>query len=184
VLRRYREMGLTPPREMAGMMVAAILSDTMLLKSPTTTSEDVAAVEYLEHYLGEDALEFGRRMYSAKFDIEALSPQDIVTNDFKIFSLGSKTVGIGQIEVADKEQILTRKAEIVEAMQSYQSQHKLDLVVLMVSDILREGSELMAVGQTRAVEKAFGVSLKEQSTFLPGVLSRKKQVVPPISGVL
>ncbi|MCB0167755.1 MAG: putative manganese-dependent inorganic diphosphatase [Anaerolineae bacterium] len=184
VLRRYKEMGVTPPRAMAGLMVAAILSDTMLLKSPTKTPEDEAAIDYLGGILGEDPLAFGRRMYNAKFDIETLSPDVLVTSDLKVFSLGSKMVGIGQVEVADKSLVLARKAEILEAMNRYQTNQHFDLLLLMVSDILLEGTELIAVGQTRTVEKAFGVSLKEQSAFLPGVLSRKKQIVPPISNAL
>lgn len=184
VLRRYKELGVTPPRAMAGLMVAAILSDTMLLKSPTTTPEDVAAIDYLGKILGEDPLAFGRRMYNAKFDIETLSPDVLVTSDLKVFSLGSKMVGIGQVEVADKDVVLSRKTEILEAMRQYQTLHHFDLLLLMISDILLEGTELIAVGQTRTVEKAFGVSLKNQSAFLPGVLSRKKQIVPPISNAL
>ena len=184
VLRRYKEIGVALPREMAGLMVGAILSDTMLLKSPTTTAEDVAAVGYLGEVLGEDPLAFGRRMYHAKFDIAALSPEAIATNDLKTFVFGSLTVGIGQVEVADKALLLERKAEILAAMNHFQVQHGFDLLLLMVSDILLEGTELLAVGHTRLVEKAFGVSLKEQTIYLPGVLSRKKQVVPPISKVV
>jgi manganese-dependent inorganic pyrophosphatase len=181
VLRRYQEMGLRPPRTIAGLMVSAILSDTMLLKSPTTTPEDVAATRYLGELMGEDPLAFGRRMYNAKFDLATLSPEDIVTNDLKTFVFGDLTVGIGQVEVADKASVLARKVEILEAMQRFQSSRDFDLLLLMVSDIFLEGTELLAVGQTRLVEKAFGVSLKEQAIYLPGVLSRKKQVVPLIS---
>lgn len=184
VLRRYKEMGLEPPSEMAGMMVGAILSDTMLLKSPTTTSEDVAAVAYLGEVLGEDPMAFGRRMYNAKFDMAALSPESIVTTDLKTFVFGSTTIGIAQIEVADKTLVLERKAEILEAMKRYQANRDFDLMLLMVSDILLEGTELLAVGQTRLVERAFGKSLQEQAVYLPGVLSRKKQVVPLISSVV
>jgi len=181
VLRRYQEMGETPPKAMAGLMVAAILSDTMLLKSPTTTAEDVKAIETLGQILGEDPLAFGREMYNAKFDIATLSAEGIVTNDLKAFELGKMKVGVGQIEVADKEPVLARKADILAAMAEYRDRQGFDLMLLMVSDILLEGSELLAVGYTRLVEKAFGVSLTEQAVFLPGVLSRKKQVVPPLA---
>jgi manganese-dependent inorganic pyrophosphatase len=184
VLRRYREVGLMPPPAIAGLMLAAILSDTMLLKSPTTTAEDVHAVETLGDILGEDPLAFGREMYNAKFDIATLSPEAIVTNDLKAFDLGKMAVGIGQIEVADKTAVLARKADILAAMTVYRDQHGFDLLLLLVSDILLEGSELLAVGYTRLVEKAFDVSLKEQCVFLPGVLSRKKQVVPPLSNAV
>jgi len=93
------------------------------------------------------------------------------------------TVGIGQVEVADKRAVLTRKAEILEAMSRFQISHNFDLMLLMVGDILLEGTELLAVGHTRIVEKAFGASLTEQALFLPGVLSRKKQVMPPVASV-
>jgi manganese-dependent inorganic pyrophosphatase len=184
VLRRYKEVGLKPPPEIAGLMVSAILSDTMLLKSPTTTAEDVAALEYLGPILGEDPLAFGRRMYNAKFDLAALSPEAIATTDLKTFVFGPVTVGIGQVEVADKAPVLARRTEILEAMSRFQASHNFDLMLLMVSDILLEGTELLAVGQTRLVEKAFGVTLRDQSVFLPGVLSRKKQIVPPISSII
>jgi len=184
VLRRYREAGLTPPRAMAGLMVAAILSDTMLLKSPTTTPEDEAAIDHLGQILGEDPLAFGRRMYDAKFDIDAFSPEEIVTNDLKRFNLGQMKVGIAQMEVADKETLLAHKADILAAMNHYQEKQGLDLLLLMVSDILLEGTELLAVGYTRPVEKAFGASLVEHSLYLPGVLSRKKQIVPPLSNMV
>ncbi|HYN87285.1 MAG TPA: putative manganese-dependent inorganic diphosphatase [Ardenticatenaceae bacterium] len=181
VLRRYRELGVEPPREMAGLMVASILSDTVLLKSPTTTPEDVAAVEALGKLMREDALAFGTRMYNAKFDIAHLSPDQFVANDLKVFVFGSAAVGIGQIEVGDAALVLRRKADLVEAMERHRRQHALDLLLLMVTDIVRGGTELLAVGQTRVVERAFGTALQDHSLYLPGVLSRKKQVVPPIS---
>jgi manganese-dependent inorganic pyrophosphatase len=123
-------------------------------------------------------------MYNAKLDITVLSPEAIVTNDLKAFEFGKMRVGISQIEVADKGPILARKADILAAMSAYQEKKNFDLMLLMVSDVLLEGSELLVVGYTRFVEKAFGVSLTEQAVFLPGVLSRKKQVVPPLSNAV
>ncbi len=181
VLRRYREYGVTPSREMAGLMVSAILSDTVLLKSPTTTAEDVAAVEYLGTILGEDPLAYGIRMYNAKFNMAALPPGDIATNDLKAFQFGATKVGIGQIEVGDKAMVLARKADIVAAMEHHHVDHGFDLLLLMVTDIVQEGTELLAVGQTRAVERAFGMPLQDHSIYLPGVLSRKKQIVPSLA---
>jgi len=181
VLRRYHQLGLVPPREIAGLMVAAILSDTMLLKSPTTTPEDVAAVEHLGKVLGEDPLAFGVRMYDAKFDIAALSPEEIAANDLKTSVLGSTKVGISQVEVGDATRVLGRKGEILAAMAELQTRQGFDLLMLMITDILREGTELLALGDTRMVEKAFGVSLRDHGTYLPGVLSRKKQMVPAIA---
>ncbi|MCB0154964.1 MAG: putative manganese-dependent inorganic diphosphatase, partial [Anaerolineae bacterium] len=127
VLRRFRELGQTPPAEIAGLMVAAILSDTMLLKSPTTTPEDIAAIDTLGQILGEDPLAFGREMYNAKFDVATLTPEMIVKNDLKVFSLGPVTVAISQVEVADKSLVLARKGELVEALRHYQQDHNFDL---------------------------------------------------------
>jgi manganese-dependent inorganic pyrophosphatase len=183
VLQRYRELGVTPPRAMAGLMLAAILSDTMLLKSPTKTPTDEAAVAHLGRLLDEDPLEFGIRMYNAKFDIASLTPLEIATNDMKLFAFGAHDVTVSQLEVADKETVLALKDEILAAMAQYQAQHDLALMLLMVTDIMAEGTELLAVGQVRAVERAFGKPLEEQSVYLPGVMSRKKQVIPPLSGV-
>lgn len=182
VLRRYNELGVTPPHEMAGLMVAAILSDTMLLKSPTTTPEDVAAVERLGAILGEDPMAFGRRMYNAKFNIARLSPKELATTDLKTFDFATGRVAIGQVEVGDKEAVLQRKSEILAAMEAQQVEKSYDLMLLMVTDLSRVGTELLAVGRTRAVERAFDVTLEDGSVYLPGVLSRKQQVVPPLTG--
>ncbi len=181
VLRRYNELGVTPPRAMAGLMTAAILSDTMLLKSPTTTAEDVAAIRQLGGLLGEDPLALGREMYNAKFDMARLSPTALATSDLKVFEFSTASVGIAQVEVGDKETVLERKAELLQAMQRYQEAHGLDLFLLMVTDIFREGTELLAVGRTRAVERAFNAPLTDNAIYLPGVLSRKKQIVPPLA---
>jgi manganese-dependent inorganic pyrophosphatase len=184
VLRRYHELGLEPPQEIAGLMAAAILSDTMLLKSPTTTPEDIAAVKHLGQLLDADPLAFGARMYDAKFDTAALSPEAIVANDLKISLLGSTKVGISQVEVGDAAKVMRRKAEILAALAELQARQAFDLMVLMITDIVHEGTELLAMGDTRLVEKAFGVSLQNHGVYLPGVLSRKKQVVPVISRAL
>lgn len=181
VLRRYREMDVEPPQHIAGLMLAAILSDTMLLKSPTTTEEDRRAVEYLAPLWGEDAMDFGVRMYNAKFDMASQSAQEMITADVKTFSFTGGEVAISQIEVGDKATVLQRREELLQAMQDYSESQDLGLVVLLITDIQREGSELLAVGRTRAVERAFGQKLQEGSVYLPGVLSRKKQVVPPIA---
>lgn len=181
VLRRYREMNAEPPQVIAGLMLAAILSDTMLLKSPTTTGEDREAVAYLARLWGEDAMEFGVRMYNAKFDMAAQSAYEIVTADVKTFDFAAGDVAVAQVEVGDKTMVLQRKEELLQAMRDYCAAHDLVLVVLLVTDIQREGSELLAVGRTRAVERAFGCKLQDGSVYLPGILSRKKQVVPPIA---
>ena len=165
-------------------MLAAILSDTMLLKSPTTTTEDREAVTYLSALWGEDGMDFGVRMYNAKFDMASQSPHEIITADVKVFDFAAGDVAMAQVEVGDKSVVLQRKGELLQAMQEYYEANDLLLVVLLITDIQREGSELLAVGRTRVVERAFNGKLEDGSMYLPGVLSRKKQVVPPIAAQL
>ena len=184
VWRRYRELGVEPPEKMASLMLAAILSDTMLLKSPTTTEEDEEAVAALGQILGEDPMEFGVRMYNAKFDMASQTAEEIITADMKTFEFARGSLTVAQIEVGDKEVVLSRKAELLEAMAAYRQQNDVLLFLLMVTDVRREGTELLAVGRTRIVERAFDCSLQEQAVYLPGILSRKKQVVPPLAANL
>lgn len=183
VFRRYREVGIEPPREMAGLMLAAILSDTMLLRSPTTTPEDKAAVRDLETLSGLKTRAFGVAMYKAKTDISGLSAWEIVTGDLKPYTFGGQNIAIAQVEVADRDQLLSRLKEIRQALERLRDQGPYDLALLLVTDVLSEGSTVIATGNTRLVERAFGISLREGHAWLPGVLSRKKQVVPALAGV-
>lgn len=124
---------------------------------------------------------FGAQMYDAKFDTAALAPETIAANDLKISLLGSTKVGISQVEVGDVARVTRRKAEILAAMAELQARQDLNLMILMITDIVHEGTELLATGDTRIVEKAFGMPVRDHAIYLPGVLSRKKQVVPVIS---
>ncbi len=184
VLRRYREVGIDPPREMAGLLLAAILSDTMLLRSPTTTSIDEAAVRDLEDLSGVNARAFGVDMYKAKTDISGLSAWDMVTGDLKPYTFGGQAMAIAQVEVADRDQLLARLEEIRQALERLRDQGQYDLALLLVTDVLAEGSTVIAVGNVRIVERAFGITLKDGHAWLPGVLSRKKQVVPALAGAV
>ncbi len=184
VWRRYREVGVTPSREMAGLMLAAILSDTMLLRSPTTTDADREAVRMLEPLAGVRAEAFGVQMYRAKTDISGLSAWDMVTGDLKPYTFGGQEMAIAQVEVADRDQLLARLGEIRQALERLREQGGYDLALLLVTDVLAEGSTVIAVGNTRLVERAFGVTLKDGHAWLPGVLSRKKQVVPALAGAV
>ncbi len=181
ILHRYREVNVTPPRDMAGLMLAAILSDTMLLRSPTTTEMDRTAVDFLAPLAGVDAIKFGTDMYRAKTDISDLSAWEIVTGDMKPYVLNGISMAIAQVEVADREQVMARLSEFKDALHRLADQGKYELAMLLVTDVLAEGSTVIAVGNTRVVERAFGVTLKDGIAWLPGVLSRKKQVVPALA---
>lgn len=180
----FKESDIVLPKEIAGTMLGAILSDTVLLKSPTTTDKDKLAVDELAAYVGVDATEFGVEMYRQASDIASVSARDLIFSDFKLYEFNDMKLGIGQFETIDLSSILARKEEILDAMNQVLLDRGYYGLVLMVTDILKEGTELLVVGKTKVAEKAFGKKLVASSLFLPGVISRKKQVAPPLARAL
>ncbi len=180
----YRSAGVVPPREIAGAMLAAVLSDTMILKSPTTTPEDERVVEHLSNLTDLDPIEFGLEMYRAKTEVESLSADEILSMDLKEFRFSRGRVAIAQIEVIDPDPILKRREEIFERMDEMLERGNYDLVILMVTDVMKEESHLMARGQVRILERALGEKLREGTVKIKGLVSRKKQLVPGIARVL
>lgn len=181
VWRRYQEVGVQPPPGIAGLMLAAILSDTMLLRSPTTTAADREAVTALAAIAGVEPEPFGVEMYRAKTDISGLTAWDRVTGDLKPYVFGGQRIAVGQVEVADVTPVRERLPEIVAALERLQAERGFDLAMLLVTNALEEGSGLVATGNVRLVERAFNVRLEDHWAYLPGVVSRKKQVVPALA---
>ncbi len=180
----YKSNDVEPSRPVAGAMLSAILSDTMLLKSPTTTKYDRRAVEEIADFLGMDYMQFGIQMYTEKTNIKHLSAREILTMDLKESRFPRGTVAVAQIEVADKNVVLSRKEEILEEMKRLSEERGYDLFLLMVTDVVQEGTEMLAVGQVRLAEKAFRTSFDGNSAYMPGVMSRKKQVMPYLADAL
>lgn len=178
VALRYRELGVEPTRAMAGLMLGAILTDTVLLKSPTTTDTDRETVEWLAGELEIDHAEFGMEMFRARSSGAEFSAEKTVTHDLKEYRVGDHLTAIGQVETVDLDDVLRHRDEIVAFMESLAHLRGYDLVLMMVTDVVREGSELLVVGNRRMAEKAFDVSFEGGSTWFEGVLSRKKQVAP------
>jgi manganese-dependent inorganic pyrophosphatase len=178
VAGRYRELEVGPPAAMAGVMLSAILTDTVLLKSPTTTDVDREMVEWLSSEIGVDYGEFGMEMFRSRTAGAVFSAEDVVTRDLKEFRLGEHVTAVAQVETVDLGEVLDHRDEIVAYMESLGAARGYDTMVLMVTDIVREGSELLVTGKRRLAEKAFGVSFETGSVWFDGMLSRKKQVVP------
>lgn len=179
----YEKAGANISKEMAGLMMAAILSDTVLFKSPTCTDRDKAAVAKLSKICGEDPQNFGMEMLKAKSDIKAKSAKDILMGDFKKFDFSGTKAGVGQIEVMDLKDLAPKRAAILEEMNKMAAAEKLDMVVLMLTDVMKEASDLLFVGNAGAAagfEKAFGGKLANNSIYKEKCLSRKKQVIPPL----
>ncbi|MEM0331129.1 MAG: manganese-dependent inorganic pyrophosphatase, partial [Archaeoglobaceae archaeon] len=177
----YDKTGIEVPKDIAGIMLASILSDTVIFKSATTTELDKKAAEELAKISGiKDLIKFGIEVKSKLSDVEGMSARDIMMRDFKDFNMGGKKVGIGQIELLDLSMIEGRKEEIYQelAKKKAEGYHS---VFLMLTDIMKEGTELLVVtDDPKVVEKAFGKKLEGKSLWLEKVMSRKKQIVPPL----
>jgi manganese-dependent inorganic pyrophosphatase len=177
VAERYRDLGIDTPDAIAGVLLAAVLTDTVLLKSPTSTSTDRRVVERLSERLGLDPMTFGMELFRARSDGEAFSAEKVVTTDLKEFRAGDLRIGIAQYETVDSGPLLEHRSDIVAALEALRKRERYDLAVLMLTDIVREGSEIFAQGTVRVAERALGVTMGgDTSAWMPGVLSRKKQV--------
>ncbi len=184
VAQRYRQAGLEPSRPAATMLLAAVLSDTVLLRSPTTTERDRSAVEYFERALEIDATEFGRRMFEESSDTSGIPADQLVTRDVKEYqAAGGQLIGIAQVETIGNP-LLDRKDELLAAMGAEQERHGYPFYALMVTDILREETQLLVAGDKAPVERAFGQEMTDGVISLPGVISRKKQVAPQLLGAV
>ncbi len=168
--------------KVAGLMLSAILSDTVLFKSATCTPEDKAVAEELAKIAGvDDMMAWGMEMAKAKSAVEGVAPKDLIFRDYKDFNMSGKTVGIGQLELVSLDLVANMKDDLYEAMKEVKEEGNRHSVFLMLTDIMQEGTELMAVtDDPSVVEKAFGKALEGRSVWLPGVMSRKKQMVPPL----
>ncbi|EFL52982.1 DHHA2 domain protein [Solidesulfovibrio fructosivorans JJ]] len=168
-------------KPMAGIMMCAILSDTVMFKSPTCTPEDKAAVEALAKIAGvSDYMSLGVEMFKVKSAVGGTPARDLVFRDYKDFDMGGKKIGIGQLEVVDLSILEPVKADLLAECKKVKAEGR-HSVFLLLTDIMKEGSEMLIVSDDPSyVNKAFGVDVKGDSVWLDGVLSRKKQVVPPL----
>jgi len=176
---------LEPPPAIAGALLAAILSDTLVFASPTCVDKDRDMARRLEAIAGVDATELGRALMTARGDVAARTAADLVEADFKEFDMAGHRVGIGQIEVPDAAPLVARRQELAAELGRVGAEKGLALVMLLVTDITRKGSHLWcAGGLLEAVERAFGTRLVDGAVYLDGCMSRKKQVVPPLEQAL
>jgi manganese-dependent inorganic pyrophosphatase len=181
VIERFRQNGMEPSRESATVLLGAVLSDTVILNSPTTTERDRAVVEYLEQRLEIDAQKFGREMFEAGSDVSEASADDIVTRDAKEYEVSNGTIAIAQIETVGQA-LEGREPELKKAVERARERNNHELYALMVTDIMEKGTRLILAGDTAAAAKAFGSEAQDGVVDLPDVMSRKKQVAPVLLG--
>jgi len=168
------------PKNLAGMMMCAILSDTVIFKSPTCTKEDTKACKELAQIAEvEDYKALGMEMFIVKSDVLGATPRELVTRDFKDFNMGGNTIGVGQLEVVDLSVFDKMKADLMEDMKKMKEEGGRHSVLLLLTDIMQEGSQLLVVSdEPEKIENAFGVTLEDGEVWLKGVMSRKKQIIP------
>src|SRR5699024_6138849 len=177
----FKENNIEITKEMAGLMMSAIISDTLLLKSQTTTKQDEEPLHELSTIEDADYETYGLDMLKAVACTKDKRAKTIITGDAKSFNMNDNHVRIAQENVVDLEELFARKQELTEEMKKESDEENYDLFILVATDILASDSRIIAIGENNAViERAFDVALADNEALLTGVVSRKKQVVPNI----
>jgi manganese-dependent inorganic pyrophosphatase len=178
----YKEHGIKIEKEIAGLMLSAIISDSLLFKSPTCTDEDIKAARELAEITEVDAEAYGLEMLKAGANLTDKTVSQLISLDAKEFQMGDYKVVIAQVNAIDTNDVLARQQEIEEALSNVIKENNLDLFLLVVTDILNSDSLALALGKsTKVVEQAYNVTLSNNTALLKGVVSRKKQIVPVLT---
>jgi manganese-dependent inorganic pyrophosphatase len=184
VVERFRQAGMEPSRSTAMMLLGAVLSDTVILNSPTTTDRDHQVVDYLGRVLDVDAEGLGREMFEATADVSDLSAEEIVTRDAKRYQVrGDQEIAIAQVEVVG-EALDDRRSELLRELGDQRETRDLALYALMITDVIEKGTTMLVAGDVGTVARTFGVDAADSTIDLPGVMSRKKEVAPKLMSAL
>ena len=177
----YQERGVLPSAQMAGMMAAAILSDTVMFKSPTCTQRDINTAQRMARIANISLEELGRQIFSAS--MENRTAEDLLFADYKEFHIAGHDLAVAQITCVDSPAMLERKEEFLELMRKCVREKGFTMIILMLTDVLKEGSQIIYIGQDDIIHQAFDVQPKDHTAFLPHIMSRKKQVIPMLSAL-
>lgn len=185
VAKCYKESGVEIPQDMAGLMLGAIISDTLLFKSPTCTPTDTKMAKELAAIAGVDIQEFGMSMFKAGTSLVGKTVEEIFNQDYKKFTFGDLSAGVAQVNTMDIEGFAPYKKDMLDYMEQVAKDNHMEFTMLLLTDVINATSEVLVAGPRKDyVETAFHVELVDQQASLPGVISRKKQVVPVITEVL
>ena len=177
----FQDRGLMPSKGMAGMMCAAILSDTVMFKSPTCTDRDRKMAERLARMADISLDELGRQIFSNT--LSGRTVEELFFSDYKEFHIAGHDLAVSQITCVDSPSMLERKEEFLTYMRRTAAKQELSMVILMLTDVLLEGTQIIYVGDDDTIQQAFNVTPKDNTLFLPRVMSRKKQVIPMLSAL-
>ena len=180
----YKTNNIEISAKIAGLMLSAILSDTLLLKSPTCTPKDVEAANTLAEIAGVNLNEYGLNMLKAGTDLSEFTPEELINIDSKPYTTNGIKYQAAQVNTVSIEDVLKDKEAIEKAMKDFMEANNVDSFLLMITDIIENNSQLIVLGKPEIAEKAFKIKLEDNMAFLPGVVSRKKQIVPQIESVL
>ncbi|HGD0329213.1 TPA: manganese-dependent inorganic pyrophosphatase [Streptococcus agalactiae] len=182
VYRMFKENGVSVPKELAGLLLSGLISDTLLLKSPTTHASDIPVAKELAELAGVNLEEYGLEMLKAGTNLSSKTAEELIDIDAKTFELNGEAVRVAQVNTVDINDILARQEEIEVAIQEAIVTEGYSDFVLMITDIVNSNSEILALGSNMAkVEAAFEFTLENNHAFLAGAVSRKKQVVPQLT---
>ena len=179
VAKLFEVMGVEPTDSQAKLLLSAMMTDTLMLKSPTATAADAAIAAKLGEQLGVDPVKFGMEVFLTR-PSGSFTAEQMVGNDIKMFEVAGTKLLIGQYETVDKSRALGMIPEIREAMRAYQAEKAADGIVLCITDIMEEGSQVLLEGDTATAQKGLQIEDVAEGVWMPGVLSRKKQVAAPI----
>lgn len=177
----FQDRGLMPSPAMAGMMASAILSDTVMFKSPTCTERDRKMAERLARMANVSLDELGKAIFSGSMG--GKSAKDLLSMDYKEFHIAGHDLAVAQITCVDSPSMLSRKEEFLQLMRECSRKNGLDMVILMLTDVLLEGTQILYVGDDDTIHQAFNAVPKDNTCFLPKVMSRKKQIIPMLSAL-
>ena len=180
IANMYREAGVVPEKQIAGLLAAAIISDTVMFKSPTCTQVDVDVAERMAKIADVSLDEIGNVMFSLSAANDK-PVEELIYADYKEFHIAGYRLGIGQITCLNSEAMLERKDEFLKEMARKKKECNYDFILLMLTDVLREGTDLLFLGDEDTIAQAYDVTPKDNEAFLSHVMSRKKQVVPRLS---
>lgn len=178
----YFENGRRPSKMIAGLLAAAIISDTLLFRSPTSTKTDKIMLKRLEKIADLNSEEFANKMFKEGTSLSGKSPEELLNEDFKVFNIDESKIGISQVYTMDRESLVDIKEELLQLMNENIKEKGYSTFILMLTDIFKEASEIIVVGKNKElIAEAFEKEIINNSFYVEGVLSRKKQVIPPIT---
>lgn len=185
VASMFFENGIRPSKQVAGLLCSAIISDTLLFKSPTSTNIDKLILNRLSKIADINIEAYANEMFKAGTSLTGKTVDEIFNQDFKTFTISDNKIGVAQVSTMDLEGFEPMRAEMLDYMNNKCNSDKYDLVILMLTDIIQNGSELIAIGKKLdIVEKAFNIHLENNTAYIPNLLSRKKQVIPPLTSAI